>query len=158
MMDLPLTNANAVLDRLDALGPRIDDALRNATGRILDRARSRIDGKLSGAALKSRSGALRASLAASLNSSGGPGGSIGVATPYGAFQEYGFHGSESVRAHLRSQSQAFGRTTKPKEVAVRAHARQVDYPGHSYLRSALAEIAPDIRGEMAAALNAVLAL
>jgi hypothetical protein len=157
MIDLSATNADAVLDRLDALGPRIDNALRNATARILDGARSRIDGKLSGAALKSRSGALRASLAASLNSSG-LGGSIGVGTPYAAFQEYGFHGNEPVRAHLRSQSQAFGRTTKPREVAVRAYARQVDYPGHSYLRSALAEIAPDIRGEMAAALNAVLAL
>jgi len=149
-------NADAVMDRLSALPDRLDGALRGAAADLMIRLRDRVDGNLSGGVLNARSGALRASLAASLGQAGGLSADVSASTPYAAFQEYGFSGSESVRAHLRLVSQAFGRPINPVAAQVGPYSRTVDYPAHSYLRSALAELSAEIRTGIEAAVAGAL--
>jgi len=137
-------NADAVIDRLAALPDRADGALRTAAADLIGRLRDRVDANLSGGVLNARTGTLRASLAVNLDQGGGIAATVTASAPYAAFQEYGFSGTESVRAHLRLQSQAFGKPIRPVEAPVRAYSRQVDYPAHSYLRSALADLSAEI--------------
>jgi Bacteriophage HK97-gp10, putative tail-component len=137
-------NADALIGQLAALPDRADGALRSAASDLIGRLRDRVDSNLSGGVLNARTGTLRASLAASLDQGGAIAARVTASAPYAAFQEYGFSGSETVRAHLRLQSQAFGRPIRPVEAQVRAFTRQVDHPAHSYLRSALADLSAEI--------------
>jgi hypothetical protein len=156
MIGASLSNVGAVADWLAGLAPKADAALRDAAADLAQRLRDRVDGNLSGGVLNARSGALRASLAVGLSQAGGIGATITAGTPYAAFQEYGFSGTETVRAHLRRQSRAFGRAIRPVDVQVRTYSRQVSYPAHSYLRSALAELAPEINAGIDAAMAEAL--
>jgi hypothetical protein len=137
-------NADAVTARLAALPAKADGALRGAAADLVARLCDRVDSNLSGGVLNARTGALRASLAAGLSQGDGIAARVTVSAPYAAFQEYGFSGSANVRAHLRLQSQAFGTPIRPVEAQVRAYTRRVDYPAHSYLRAALADLSAEI--------------
>jgi hypothetical protein len=149
-------DAGAVADNLAALPGRADDAIGAVSVDLAGRLRAIAERNLSGDVLNARSGKLRESLAASVDLTSRIAATVTADTPYAAFQEYGFDGVETVRAHLRRQAEAFGRAIRPVEAAVRAYDRRVDYPAHSYLRSALAELAPDIRAAIAAALDGAL--
>ena len=149
-------NTDAVMARLTALPDRADSVLRGTASDLIGRLRDRVEANLSGGVLNARTGALRASLAAALTQAGGIAATVTASAPYAAFQEYGFSGSESVRAHLRLQTQAFGRPIRPVEAQVRAYGRQVDYPAHSYLRSALADLSGEIGEGIAAAVAGAL--
>lgn len=141
------TNTDAIRQYLAGLGARADAALRDSAANGADRLRDAAERNLSGSVLKARTGTLRASLAAQSSAEGG---TVGADAPYAAFQEYGFSGVETVRAHLR-------RRAKGGLAPVRAYGRKVDYPAHSYLRAALAELAPDIRQTIADAIAGALA-
>jgi len=157
MIDASITNEDAVVDRLAALGSDAAAALQDAAGQIGARLLEIADRNLSGGVLKARTGRLRASLAATTDiSSDGIRSVVSANTPYAAFQEYGFAGFENVRAYLRRQTVAFGHPISPVEVQVKAHARSVDYAAHSYLRAALAELAPEIDGLLESSLAKVL--
>lgn len=156
MIGATISNAGAVADWLGGLGPKADAALRDVTADLIQRLRDRVENNLSGGVLNARTGALRASLAAGLAQAGGIAATVTASAPYAAFQEYGFSGSETVRAHLRRQSQAFGKPIRPVDVAVRTYSRQVNYPAHSYLRSALAELKPEINAGIGAAVAEAL--
>ena len=149
-------NADAVTARLAALPGKADGALRGAAADLLARLRDRVDSNLSGGVLNARTGTLRASLAAGLSQGGGIAATVSASAPYAAFQEYGFSGGENVRAHLRLQSQAFGKPIRPVEAQVRAYTRRVDYPAHSYLRSALADLSAEISGGIETAIAGAL--
>jgi len=155
-----ILGADAVLGRLAALPGAVEDGLARALARLSLELQARVQGKLSGEVLQSRSGALRASVAASLEARAGSLSiSLGSALSYSAYQEYGFRGIESVRAQLRTIREAFGRPLRggPREIAVRAYSRRVDYPAHSFLRSALAELQPEIVAEIEDAVAAAVA-
>ncbi|WP_044561273.1 hypothetical protein [Azospirillum sp. B4] len=79
------------------------------------------------------------------------------AAAYAAFQEYGFHGTESVRGHLRTVTEAFGRAISPVSVPVKAYDRRVDYAGHPFLAPTLADSAIGIRTALADAVGAAIA-
>jgi hypothetical protein len=153
MIEAAILNAGEIAGHFASLAPAAQLAVRREADRIADDLRDAADRNLSGAVLKQRTGTLRASLRAKVDET--PRLSIRVTadTPYAAFQEYGFAGAENVRAHLRRQTRAFGRPMNPREVAVRAFVRRVDYPAHSYLRAAVAEIGPSVPGRLSAALN-----
>jgi phage gpG-like protein len=147
MIDATVTNADSVRQYLARLAGKTDTAIRDSVADITDRLYAAVDRNLSGGILKSRTGSLRASLA--IGPGTGVGGTITASAPYAAFQEYGFSGIETVRAHLRARR-------KGGEAPVRAYSRKIDYPAHSFLRSALAEMAPDIRETIAGAVAEVL--
>jgi hypothetical protein len=149
MIKATLPNIDAVTAWLASLGPKAEAATADAANELTQRLLDLADTKLSGEVLNTRSGALRASLRAAIDLTGSVLATITADTPYAAYQEYGFTGTESVRAHLRRQTQAFGRPITPTEARVRAYSRQVDFPAHSYLRAALAELAPDIQPALA---------
>jgi phage gpG-like protein len=146
----------ALLESLAALPAEADRALADAAQTLADRLLALAAGNLSGAVLKTRTGDLRASLRASVSVDNGLLARVTAATPYAAYQEYGFTGIESVRAATRLQAQAFGRSIAPVTVAVRAHQRRVAYPAHAYLRPALATLAPELHAALAAALQEAL--
>jgi len=69
-------------------------------------------------------------------------GSFGV--PYARLHEFGYRGDITVRAHQRTQTQAFGRAIQPKRVNVRNFKKRVNYPERPYLRPAYEKNIPFI--------------
>lgn len=157
MIGISFNGGDAVRARLAAIPGDAEAALLHASTDLVDQIQSAVEGNLSGGVLQTRSGKLRDSLAVTASASG-PRIDAGISSnvPYAAFQEFGFSGTESIREFLRRQTMAFGRAITPKEVRVRAHDRRMDYSGRSYLRSALAEIAPTIRDVLSGAMAEVL--
>ncbi|HEY5209900.1 MAG TPA: hypothetical protein VIJ42_10700 [Stellaceae bacterium] len=131
------------------LHARLDGVMRMLGLALEARARHRMAGDV----LHRRSGRLDAGIDLQVTSDGGHvTATLGIAgVPYAAYQEYGFHDTQTVRAHLRTITEAFGRTIAPRPVAVRSFARRIDYPAHSFLRAALADIAPDVSAQIGAA-------
>jgi len=137
-----IAGLNATLERLQSLPGAVADGLARALARVSLDLEVEAQGQLSGSVLRSRSGALRASIVATVSASSSGGlAAIGSDLPYAAFQECGFQGIETVSAHLRTIKQAFGRPLRAgsERIAVSAYDRKLDYPAHSFLRSALAD-------------------
>lgn len=114
--------------------------------------------KLSGQVLKVRTGRLRRSINQRIDEAGTKvSGIVGTPVEYARIHEYGFHGQMPVKAHLRQIKEAWGKPLKngPRQVLVRAHSRTVDMPERSFLRSALDEMEPKIKGEIETALQTV---
>jgi hypothetical protein len=142
-----LTTARALFDQWPQrvqyrLGEAMQESLIEVTKEIKDR-------------VLVKSGTLRRSWNPELPptpASGGGMGYLGRVTSnleYAAFIEFGFHGSEKVRAHTRE--------TKLGNIAnVRAHERLVDYAGKPYARPGLTAAMPKILDlHTQAMLNAV---
>lgn len=102
--------------------------------------------KLSGQVLRFRTNNLRGSIHQEVTSGNGSIiGMVGTNVEYAARHEYGFQGSETVKTHLRTIRQAFGKPLKaPKQIEVQQFTRNINYPEHSFLRSALADMRSDI--------------
>lgn len=146
MIRLEVQNADT-LDRLrdfpQRLNTRLADVMTTFGLAVQDRARDIAGGKLGDAVAVTTEPA-----------SDGVAVSIGVSdVPYAALREYGFHGIETVRAHLRMIKEAFGRPITPREIAVRSYARRVDVPAHSYLRAALDDMAGNPAAEIGDAIT-----
>lgn len=93
---------------------------------------------------------------------------VGANTPYAAYHEYGFTGTQDVRAHLRrsrvqmaaARYNKLGYETRPSkakarstgDIMVRAHSREVNYHARSYMRTGL----EDMRGEIVAKIQAAV--
>lgn len=112
--------------------------------------------KLSGQALNVRTGRLRRSITQRIEASADEiSGIVGTNVDYAAVHEYGFKGAVSVKQHLRLVKEAFGRPLKsPVWSTVRSHSRDVEYPEHSFLRSALKEMKE--KGVIEAEINAAI--
>lgn len=130
----------------DELAARLDQgaqgfvlALQDGIGRAVLRVQGRVKDKLSGEVLQVRTGRLRRSITEVVETSGDRvEGTVGTNAEYAAIHEYGYTGPVNVMESLR--------TSKLGNVfPVRAHVRNVDMPERSFIRSALAELQPDIR-------------
>jgi len=71
---------------------------------------------------------------------------VGTNVEYAAVHEYGFHGTVSVREHLRT-------SVLGNSFTVKAHPREVNLPERSFLRSSLRDLEPDIRVEFEQAIQ-----
>lgn len=136
--------------RLAAMGGAVQAALRAATESLV--------AQLTDAAVALLpAGPLADSLEAAVDDDGtGPRATLGSALPYARVVDQGFAGTEDVRESLRLQSVAFGRPMAPREVLVRAHARQVDIPGRHYLSGALDTMADTIAETYRTAVDGAL--
>lgn len=155
-----VSGAAAVDARLRSLPMAVQDGIGRALARLSLELQAGAQDKVSGGVLMSRTGALRASIAASVSASQDSIGiSVGSALPYAGFQEHGFHGVESVSAHLRTIKQVYGRPLRAgtERIAVRGYSRKVDYPAHSFLRAALADMEPQILRALDAAVAEAVA-
>jgi len=152
MIDVEVAGADEVADRLRSFPDRVRSRLVSVLERVGVALGDRVRDQLGGDVLHIRSGRLSGGITLAVDAGDRTSVTLGIdgdAVPYAAYQEFGFHGTESVRAQLRTIRQAFGRPISPRQVAVRGYTRHVDYPAHSFLRSALADIAPDAVAEIA---------
>ncbi|WP_404711746.1 HK97 gp10 family phage protein [Sphingomonas sp. MMS24-J13] len=142
MIDLQMIGADAIAAGLDSLAPRLTAELQTSVGDLALRLTRMIQqDKLSGAVLQTRSGRLQRSIRPVIESDGGRiTATVTADAPYAAAHEFGFHGTVSVRQHLRRIRQAFGRPIAEKSITVRAHAMRMNLPERSFLRSALADL------------------
>jgi phage gpG-like protein len=69
-------------------------------------------------------------------------GVVGPNVEYARIVEEGFHGTENVKAFFRMQTKAWGRDIAPKQVQVRAHAREVNRPAKPYLVPGFESVTP----------------
>lgn len=117
-----------------------------------------VEQKLSGQVLKRRTGTLAGSIGVELSdTAGGVIGRVGTlnkAVKYAAYHEYGFTGQRSIKECLRMQKMAWGRAMKnPRQVTVRAHTQNVNYPGRPFMRPSLAERTPQIQAGINSAVT-----
>lgn len=130
--------------------------LRESVGRgVLKLQRHVVQNKLAGQVLKKKTGLLGRSIDYAVADSGSDiAGVVGTNVEYAAKHEYGFKGTETVKAHLRLIKQAFGRQLKtPVWQNVGAHGRKVNLPERSFLRSSLKDLAPELIRDMTKAVG-----
>jgi HK97 gp10 family phage protein len=146
-------------ETLRTLGNKINDVradLRRTVEMLAPKLAGNVKRKLSDDVLHVRTGRLRRSINYEVREDAhGVFGTVGTNVEYAKFQEFGFKGAESVRAHLRQITQAFGRSILPKQVPIKAHTRNVNHPAHPFLRPALDEMQPEIMAELKGAVDRV---
>jgi len=118
--------------------------------------------KLSGQVLNVRTGTLRRSITYEIEQFPGIINAIvGTNVKYGATHELGWEGDQTVKAHMRRvKSEMKGKLKKGKgegSIQVGTFTRYVKIPERSFLRSALREMSPLLKREMAHAASRVLA-
>ena len=62
---------------------------------------------------------------------------VGSHVEYAPRLEMGFSGSETVKAHTRTITQAWGRSIDPRQVSVRSFDRNANTPAYPFLRPAV---------------------
>lgn len=144
-----------VIARLKELPQKTQQSLTRAITKLAIELQSKVkQDKLSGQVLKRRTGTLSRSINREITETANAvTGQVGTNVEYAAYHEYGFHGTQQIKEHLRTIKQAFGRPIEPRSVTVAAHSRKVDYPAHSFLRSALHDMDATIRAGIADALH-----
>lgn len=130
----------SLIKTLKQMGPDVKSAMQDSIGVLVLRLATKVQkDKLSGQVLNVRSGRLRRSISSKVSVGGNMvTGIAGTNVEYARKHEYGFDGIEHVSAHLRLIKQAFGKSLRsPVYVQVRSHPRDVAYPAHSFMRTAL---------------------
>lgn len=108
--------------------------------------------KLQGQVLNHRTGKLQSSIQNDVKETGS---SItgrvysNSSVNYAAIHEYGFHGEEQVRSHIRDT--VFGRKVDP--FTVPAFTRMMNMPERSFMRSSLSDFRDKIIGDMSEAVS-----
>ncbi len=152
MLNVEIDGASQLAARVEAMPEAIRAALKAKIDDLADRLVDKIkNDKLGGQVLRARSGALQASIEASVEDMGASVVSSGV--KYAFAQEYGFDGDETVSAHVRVIKEAFGKAIAPKAVFVRAFSRHMNLPEHSFMRSALDEMQDEIAQALSDAVS-----
>jgi hypothetical protein len=148
--------------RLRAIPDKVRSSLLRSIQKLSgDLANYVVRTKLSGQVLKRRTGVLAGSIQPLIAQNGGEiigrvgplGGDAGKALPYARKWEYGFSGTEPVRAHSRMMTQAWGRPVSPHLIQVRAHTRRLNLPARSFLRTSLEENREAITAALADAVR-----
>ena len=145
MIDVTVTGLDQAASRFAALPQTLAARLAREVERLGGVLRDRVERKLSGEVLQRRSGRLAASIAVTVEPTGaGATATVSSDAPYAAIQEYG--GTIPARTIVPQSARALafpwrGRQRFFKRVTVPA----VTMPERSFMRSALAETAPDIR-------------
>jgi len=146
MMRAEITGEQRVRAALERFPAELISALQRGVGRALLLIQTRTkESKLSGQVLNVRTGRLRRSIATRMDPVTGDGkvsGVVGTKVVYAGAHEFGFHGTVSVREHLR-------RSKLGKPFYVSAHSRTMHLPERSFLRSSFRELQPQIRDEIA---------
>lgn len=150
MISVTISAADA-LGRLRVLPPILTSRLTAVVAILAQRLYDRVEENLSGTVLHRRSGRLAASITQQVDGLSASVGFDPSAVPYGAAQEFG----ADPRAHLIAVKNA--RALSFVVAGRRVFARHVMFPGahlpeRSFLRSALAALAPDIGAAIAAAV------
>ena len=156
MIDVSVTGLDTLSARFAALPQTLAARLADEVERLGGVLRDRVERNLSGQVLRQKSGRLAASIAVSVEQTGaGASATVSSDAPYAAIHEYG--GTIPARTILPQNARALafpwrGRQRFFKRVSVPA----ATLPARSFMRSALAETAPEIRAAIAAAADEVM--
>ncbi|WP_207000738.1 hypothetical protein [Trinickia mobilis] len=147
MIEAKVTGADKVVAQLRAITPRVRTALEQKIQRLtIQLQRKVVADKLQGQVLNVRTGRLQRSIDQAMVSTGDD--ILGVVSTnvvYAKPHEYGFQGTVTVKAHLRTITQAFGKQLKdPVQVNVGSYSMKMNLPEKSFLRSALADMSDQI--------------
>ncbi|WP_026470034.1 hypothetical protein [Alkanindiges illinoisensis] len=147
MIEASVTGDSAVVASIREQYRKITTNVEQSIGRLTLKLLTRVKvNKLSGQVLNVRTGRLRRSITQKVvNTPSQITGIVGTNVEYARAHEIGFNGQVSVKAHLRQIKMAWGKSITPRTVEIRAHSRQVNLPEKSFLRSALTDMAPEIR-------------
>jgi hypothetical protein len=145
-----LVGGDALIIAMRNRGEVARDAIGRAVVRLTIQLQRDVKGKLTDNVLRVRSGTLRRSINQKVSGEGSTivKGEVGTNVVYGRFWEFGFEGTQAVKAHLRTVKKAFGRDITPTTFEMPAHTRNVHAAPHSFLRSALDELQPTIKAEL----------
>ena len=136
--------------RFRALPDGIRSRVTESIGRlILKLQRKVMQEKLSGQVLKVRTGTLRRSIDQRLvTDNSAVSGVVSTNVKYGKAHEYGSTETVTVKEHVRLVKQAFGKQLKhPVWATVKSHAMKQNIKERFFLRSALADMKPEILAE-----------
>lgn len=141
-----LTEIQVDETRVVAWFDRMPDAVRGEMVKVVQVERLVLEAlvkrKLSGEVLNVVTGRLRRSIFSDVEARGDAvTGTVSQSgdVPYGARHEFGFTGAETVAAHVRTITQAFGHAIAPRVVEVQSFTRTAHTPERSFLRSSLAD-------------------
>lgn len=132
------TNAKSYFQRLAV---NVDKGMQLRIATIGVRLSNKIKSqKLTGNPLKVQTGLLRNSIHSTATSKNNIyTTNVGTNIRYAAIHEYGFRGSQSIRSHSRTITQAFGKPISSTTFTVSSHTRNMHMPMRSFARSALAQ-------------------
>lgn len=151
-MTIEVTGDREVIRHFQSIPGNVQLSLERAVGRLALKLQRRVMmSKLTGQVLKVRTGTLRRSIdQAVVREAGGVVGIVSTKVKYGRQHEFG--GQVTIPEHLRLVKQAFGKELKfPVYATVKQHTAR--FPERSFLRSALAEMRPEIVEDLAAAVG-----
>lgn len=141
----------ALLGRTSAMVENIKTTVTEASVDLVAYVK---DNKLSGQVLGNRTGRLRRSVTFKVNDNGGTvSGTVGSNVAYGRAWELGFKGDQTVKAHERKITRAFGKDIAPVVARVQAHTRKVNMPARPWLQPAMAERFPAYQERFVAAIK-----
>ena len=156
MIDGSVVGGTEVVRRFSAMPDSLRVELRKTVARLTATLTNKVKSKLDGEVLQRRTGLLRRSINSAIEEAGDIiSGIVSSAVAYARPHEYGFDGVVSVRAHLRTIKEAFGRSITPVTFEVRSHSMHMHLPERSFLRSSLEQMraAGTIADEMAGAVK-----
>lgn len=127
----------------DGVRSKVTDSIGRLTLRL---QRKVVQEKLSGQVLKVRTSTLRRSIDQRIvTDTTAISGIVSTNLKYGKAHEEGFHGTVTVKEHLRLVKQAFGKPLKyPVWATVKSHSVKMNIPEKSFLRTSLREMQPEI--------------
>lgn len=158
MISASVDGLTALTGRLGTLPQTLAQRLGEEVERLGGMLRDRVERNLSGRVLKQRSGRLAGSIAVDVERNGlAIGATVSSASPYAAIHEYG--GVIPARTILPQSARALAFPWRGQQrFFKRVQLPAVTMPERSFMRSALAQTAPDIRAALAqAALEAMQA-
>jgi len=150
MIESWVTGDAAVVASLKAKGPQIVAAVRASIQKSALRVQRLAREKVNGEVLNVRTGTLRRSINSAMD--GDDTNIVGVVSTnvkYARRLEYGFHGTETVREHMRMMTVAFGKQVKnPHKILVHSFSRTANTAEHSFLRSSLHDLQDQIKDDL----------
>lgn len=151
MIDGYVVGDKEVARRFRALPDGVRSRVTDSIGRLILRLQRKVmQDKLTGQVLNVRTGTLRRSIDQRLvTDSDSVSGIVSTNVKYGKAHEYGSNKTVTVREHLRLVKKAWGKELKhPVWATVKAHSMKQNLPERSFLRSALADMKPEIIADL----------
>lgn len=154
-MDLVKDNATKALNDIQKkIIASVYNAIKKDTTLLTTKIKN---DKLSNNVLNVRSGNLRNSIHNRVVDSGNViKGEVFSDSKYAAAHEYGFNGSETVKAHMMRMTKAYGKPIQAKEILVRSFTRHMKIKQSSFMRSSLNELENTIYSDIDIAVKSNL--
>lgn len=154
-MDLVKDNATKYLNNIQKkIIASVYNAVRKDTTLLTNKIKN---DKLSNNVLNVRTGKLRNSIQDRVFNSGNMvKGEVFSDSKYANVHEYGFNGSQTVKAHMRTLTKVYGRSVQPQEILISSFTRNMKLKQSSFMRSALNELQQTIYSDIEVAVKSGL--